>query len=128
MIDIPHKKKVTNEFKLWQIVFLHFIAIKRKLLKFFESISHVTFFKTKFFFLRIQVRDKERCIETYDIYQINVSELYELCSNKRSEILLVVRNVCLWNTERSILKMILLKLSLELSNDTKTRCHFQIKG
>ena len=95
IIDIPHKKKVTNEFKLWQIVFLHFIAIKRKLLKFFESISHVTFFKTKFFFLRIQVRAKERCIETYDIYQINVSELYELCSNKRSEILLVVRNVCL---------------------------------
>ena len=101
-----------------------FAFVTRKLLKFIESLSHVNFCQTKFFFLRIQVLAITRCIETYDIYHRDVSEMYELCSNKRSEILLVVWNVCLWNTERSASKMSLLKLSFELSNNTKTHCCF----
>ena len=69
--------------------------MKKKVLKIYRGNITRNILQDEVFLLLIQVRARTRCIETYDIYQIDVSEMYELCSNKRSEILLVVRNVCL---------------------------------
>ena len=105
------------------ILTISYHIYKNNIFKFYRgNITHN--FCLAIFFLLIQVRATTHCIETYDIYQLNVSEMYELCSNKRSEILLVVRNVCRWNTECSTLRMNLLKLSLGSLDTNETRCYF----